>query len=214
MRVSNNLAKDSERNLYFRGLKRSRVSCAGLDPAEAGAILVSEIQQLSANQIEERLEEFIELLQLTVNQGASIGWLAPLSRQDASSYWQSVSEQVEAGEKVLILAEQDGRIAGAVQLALEPRENGNHRAEVQKLMVHPDFRRQGIAERLMNRLERAAMEAERSLLVLDVRKGDGAEALYQKLGYIHVGDITAYARSSNLQLDDCAFYYKLLGGKA
>lgn len=94
-------------------------------------------------------------------------------------------------------------------MGLESRENGNHRAEVQKLMVHPEARRQGIARQLMEALDTAAREANRSLLVLDVRKGDPAETLYQKMRYTHVGDIPDYARSET-GLDATSFYYKLL----
>ena len=97
-----------------------------------------------------------------------------------------------------------------MQLALEPRKNGDHRAEVQKQMVHPDHRRRGVARQLMYALEQAARTSNRSLLLLDVRKDGPAESLYGKMGYVHVGDIPEYARSSNMQLDASAFYYKII----
>lgn len=168
------------------------------------------ITHFSPKKIETHLPEFIDMLTLTVNAGASIGWLAPLAAEDAQAYWQNVMAQVESGDKILLVAEKDNIVVGAVQLGLESRANGNHRAEVQKLMVHPDYRRQGIASQLMEQLDTLARNANLSLLVLDVRKSDPAETLYQQMGFTHVGDIPNYARSSNMQLDATAFYYKEL----
>jgi GNAT superfamily N-acetyltransferase len=67
---------------------------------------------------------------------------------------------------------------GAVQLDLAERPNALYRAEVMKLFVHRRARRQGIGRILMGAVELAAMEAGRSLLVLDTRKGDPSEQLY------------------------------------
>lgn len=168
------------------------------------------IKSFSATEINDHISEIIDMLKLAVDGGASIGWLAPLSEADAKDYWLSVQAQVEAGNKILLVAQQDERVVGAVQIALESRRNGDHRGEVQKLVVHMSYRRQGIARQLMERLDAIAKQANRSLLVLDVRKGDPAETLYQKMGYIHVGDIPAYARNNDDGFDATALYYKSL----
>jgi len=168
------------------------------------------ITQFSSAQITAHIHELIDMLKLTVDNGASIGWLAPLSESDAQDYWLTVQSQVEDGNKILLVAQQEDRVVGAVQIALEPRKNGNHRGEVQKLMVHMDYRRQGIARQLMEKLNTSAREANRRLLVLDVRKSDPAETLYQQMGYIHVGDIPEYARNNDLGFDATALYYKQL----
>ena len=168
------------------------------------------ISHVSAKQLKALLSQFADMLKLTVDEGASIGWIPPLKETEAIEYWHVVAEQIAEGSKILIVAQQTETIVGAVQLGLETRENGNHRAEVQKLMVHPEYRRQGIARQLMAEIEPAAKSADRTLLVLDVRKGDPAEALYQQMGFVHVGDIPDYARSTETQLDTTAYYYKQL----
>ena len=50
----------------------------------------------------------------------------------------------------------------AMSVVWAPQENQPHRAEVRKLLVHPDCRRLGIARRLMAKLERCAGEIARS----------------------------------------------------
>jgi len=168
------------------------------------------ITQFSPEQLKNKLPAFATMLKLTVDEGASIGWLPPIKETQAVEYWHSIAEQITADSKILIVALQGETVVGAVQLGLESRENGNHRAEVQKLMVHPAYRRQGIARQLMEKIDPTAKQANRSLLVLDVRKGDPAETLYQQMGFSHVGDIPDYARSTETQFDTTAYYYKQL----
>lgn len=61
----------------------------------------------------------------------------------------------------------DGVLAGYVMLNLTGKgyETGPHRGEVEKLLVHPNFRRMGVAKRVMGLLEEAAREEGTWLLV-------------------------------------------------
>jgi ribosomal protein S18 acetylase RimI-like enzyme len=155
---------------------------------------------------EATLPQLVDLLVATVDDGASIGFLPPLAPAEAEAYWRGV-----LGHGVLLwVAERDGRIVGSAQLHLCLRQNGLHRAEVAKLMVHPDARRQGIARRLMEAVESAARRHERSLLILDTREGDPSNDLYRSLGYLEFGRAPRYARSGDGGLDASVFYYKEL----
>ena len=62
-------------------------------------------------------------------------------------------------------------------------------------MVHPDFRRIGIALKLMETLETLARERNRTLLTLKSRSGDKAGLLYQSLGYRIVITPPEYSRN-------------------
>ena len=133
-------------------------------------------------------------------------------KAEAAAYWLSVVDAIRTDNRILIVAFFEGKIAGAVQLALESRANGNHRAEVMKLMVHNRARRNGIGEALMRRVEEVARRRGRSLIVLDTRSGcqDAAEKLYDKLGYRKAGIIPRYARSACGTLHDTVFMYREL----
>lgn len=156
--------------------------------------------------IEPQLELFAEMLIAVVHDGASIGFLPPLDKQEARAYWQSVPDPAT----ILLAAEVNGQLAGTVQVQLCTKPNGLHRAEIAKLMVHPDYRRLGIARQLMQQAEQIAAEAGRLLLVLDTREGDPSNRLYQSLGYIQAGQIPQFARSEDGSLDATNLYYKLL----
>jgi len=171
---------------------------------------MTQVEQITAAQAEAQLAALIALLQNVVDDGASIGFIAPLSRVEAREYWLGILPAIVQGNKLLFITKSDDQIVGSVQLALEPRANGRHRAEVQKLMVHTAYRGHGLSRHLMATLEAAARANQRSLLVLDTRGGDVAEGIYQKLGYQLVGTIPQYARSSDGNLHDTVFYYRLL----
>ncbi len=167
--------------------------------------MIDEIALLEIKSMEPSiLEPLSELLISVVEDGASIGFLPPLKKDDALRYWQ---EAIQPGVKVWIAIKND-KIVGTVQLHLAMKPNASHRAEVAKLMVHPGYRRNGIAKLLMQTIEDTARTEGRSLLVLDTRSGDPSNHLYKSLGYIEAGRIPNYAKSSNGSLDDTIFYYK------
>ena len=153
----------------------------------------------------------VDLLPDTVNGGASVGFLPPISRADAEAYWLEVHEALRSGARRLLVARQGDRVVGTVQLDPSMRSNGLHRAEVMKVMVHPHARRQGLARRLMEEIERVARADGRTLLVLDTRQGEPSEALYDTLGYVRAGVIPGYARSADGTLHATVVFYKTLG---
>ncbi len=157
------------------------------------------------------MPELVGLLQDAVVGGASVGFLLPVSREEAVAYWESVVAALAEGSRVLLIARRpDGAVVGTVQLDLAMRANGRHRAEVSKLMVHSSARRQGIGRALMLALEEQARRLGRTTLVLDTRQGDPSERLYRSLGYQFAGAIPRYARSADGTLHTTAFYYRLL----
>ncbi len=168
------------------------------------------IYRLTPQTILPELPKLTSLLQDAVTNGASIGFLLPLSDEDALAYWQDVTKAIEGPHRIILIAKVENDLAGTVQLDLSSRANGSHRAEIAKLMVHTSFRGQGIAQALMNSIEAEAKSAGRTTLVLDTREGDPSEKLYTKLGYQRAGIIPEYARSTNGQFHSTVFMYKLL----
>jgi ribosomal protein S18 acetylase RimI-like enzyme len=162
--------------------------------------IISELSEMS----EKRLGSLAVLLVEVVDEGASIGFLPPLSITEATSYW----SQVINDEVILWIAERNGETVGSVQLHLCSRPNGTHRAEIAKLMVHPHVRRKGLGHILMAAAEERAKEENRSLLVLDTRAGDPSNRLYRSMNYIEAGRIPRYAKSADGELHDTVYYYK------
>lgn len=168
------------------------------------------VEILTAGTARAALPGLIGVLEDAVAGGASIGFLPPLAPGEARAYWKSVVDAVERGATALLVARRDGDVLGTVQLHLEDRANGRHRAELAKLMVHRAHRRQGIGARLMAAAERDARARGLTTLLLDTRLGDESERLYRACGWTFVGSIPRYARSANGVLDANAIYYRLL----
>lgn len=168
--------------------------------------------RFSAADIRAHQAEFVDLLCDTVDNGASVNFIAPLDPAFAAAFWEKVAAAVEAGERIVIAAlDADQRVVGSAQLALAMQPNGVHRAEVQKVFVHSRARKQGIGQQLMTRLESEARTANRSLLVLDTERGSDAERLYTRAGYTRVGVIPQFALNHDgTMLIDTVLFYKLL----
>lgn len=164
---------------------------------------------LDAQQAREAIPALYEVLRGCVAQGASVGFV-DTSHETLNRFWQDVIYSLACGDKQLLVARQADRVVATVMVVLAMPPNGAHRAEIAKLLVHPDARRQGIARELMQRAETRARDAGRTLLVLDTRSGDTAEPLYLSLGWQTAGQIPFYACSTEGVLDATTLMYKRL----
>ena len=162
---------------------------------------------------EEHVVALADVLIDCVEGGASVSFMHPLTRERATAFWRRVAADVEAGSRVLIVAEDDGGICGTVQLVLDLPENQPHRAELVKMLVHRRARRQGLGAALMQAAESAALECGRTLLVLDTVTGDAGERLYARLGWMRVGEIPRYALMPNGEPCSTTVFYRDLVGE-
>lgn len=150
------------------------------------------------------------LLTDCVNSGASIGFIAPISKTDTACYWSNVQEHINQNTTYLFIALDEYEVVGAVQLSLSTKANAKHRGEIEKLMVKQSHRKQKIATRLMQAVEKQALDLNLTLLILDTREGDVSEKLYRQLDYINAGVIPKFASNSDATYSGTAIYYKLL----
>jgi GNAT superfamily N-acetyltransferase len=152
------------------------------------------------------------ILHAVVHGGAGVSFILPFSLDDARAFWRdAVLPGVMARRRRLLVARVDGRIAGTVQLDPAWAPNQPHRAEVLKLLVHPEARRRGIARSLMVALEELARANGWTLLTLDTWTGQAGERLYRSLGYTAIGSIPRFARGSTTpELEPATFMYKEL----
>ena len=147
-----------------------------------------------------------------VEAGASVSFLAPLPRATAVAFWEATLAATARGERIVLVAEDvaDGRLLGTVQLILLMPQNQPHRADVAKMLVRRDARRQGVGAALMRGLERAATDASRTLLVLDTVSGSDAARLYERLGWERCGEIPGYALMPDGQPCATTYYFRRL----
>ena len=170
------------------------------------------VRRIGADEAHACIEALADVLIDCVEGGASVSFMLPLARSTALAFWRGVAEGVQRGERVLLVAEDEqGRIVGTVQLITAQPENQPHRAEVAKMLVRHSARRRGVAQQLMAALDEAAIEAGKTVLVLDTVTGGDAERLYARAGWQRVGVVPNFALMPTGELCGTTFFYKHLG---
>ena len=169
-----------------------------------------ELWDPGAESVSEDIEMLGEVLHACVHAGASVSFVLPFTHEGATAFWRDqVLPAVHEGTRRVVLARLGGRIAGTVQLDLATPPNQPHRAEVKKLLVHPEARRRGIATMLMSAVHEQARKDRRTLLTLDTVAGGAAEASYKSLGYVTVGVIPGFALNFDSRvLESTTIMYK------
>ena len=146
-----------------------------------------------------------------VEGGASVSFMHPLTRDRAVAFWRQVARGVALGERAVLAAEDAQGVCGTVQLVLAQPENQPHRADLAKMLVHRRARHRGLGTALMRAAEATARECGKTLLVLDSVTGGDAARLYERLGWVRVGDIPGYALMARGGLCSTTVYYRDLG---
>ena len=155
------------------------------------------IQKLAPQDISTYLPELTQTLIKTVEGDGAVGFVLPIEQATAEGFWlNNIQPALRSGERIMLAAFIDDEFAGTGQLIVGMPNNQPHRAEISKLMVHPAFRRRGVARQIMVALEQEAVDLGRSLITLDTRTGDNAEPLYKSLGYKTAGIIPNYAKNA------------------
>ena len=146
-----------------------------------------------------------------VEGGASVSFMHPMTREKADRFWRSISASAASGERLVLIAEDDVGIVGTVQVVFDMPENQPHRGDVAKMLVHRRARRLGVGAALLAAAERSALEAGKTLLVLDTASGD-AERLYARQGWQRCGYIPNYALMPDGAPCATTIFFKALSG--
>ncbi|WP_321869968.1 GNAT family N-acetyltransferase [Burkholderia ubonensis] len=169
------------------------------------------IRRVSGDDVTTYIDALSDVLIDCVEGGASVSFMLPISRDTAARFWRQVADGVVRGERILLVAERaDGRVVGTVQLITALPENQPHRADVAKMLVHRDARRQGVGARLMAAADDAARAAGKAVLVLDTVTGSDAARLYERAGWQRVGDVPNYALMPDGRYCATTFFHKQL----
>jgi GNAT superfamily N-acetyltransferase len=165
------------------------------------------IRLLTTAEAEAAVPRLAELLLDAVASGASVGFLASLTRAGAERFW--ASHVADPASRVLS-AEIGGVLVGTASLVLAAKDNQRHRADVVKLIVDRSARRAGVASALMAAIDEVARAEGRTTLVLDTATGTDAERLYTTLGWVRVGSVPDYADMPDGTPAGTTFFFKHL----
>lgn len=169
------------------------------------------IRLLTPAEADDARPDLVDLLFDCVQGGASVNFVQPMTREKSEAWWQGALASHARNERLILVAEENGRIDGSVQIVPAGQENQPHRADIAKLLVHRRARRNGLGAALMQAAEAEAKRLGRTLLTLDTEAGSAGERLYQRLGWTMFGQVPAYATTADgNHRQTCSFFYKLL----
>ena len=167
-----------------------------------------EIGALSASP--ETIESLSRLLIDAVAGGAGVSFMHPLTPASARYFWRNAFERQARADCLILGASDKGAFLGTITLILDMPENQPHRGEISKVIVDAGARRRGIARALLQYAEEEARLRARTLLVLDAVTDSAAAILYERCGWIKVGNIPDYAYLPHGTLWPTTVFYKRL----
>ena len=132
----------------------------------------------------------INILNMTADHVSQVAALEAICFRDPWSE-KSVASELTNPLSLWLVALDGDRVAGYVG-----SQSVQGESDMMNVAVHPDSRRQGIAEQLCLALVEALKEKGNHCLTLEVRaSNDPAKALYEKLGFTQVGLRKNYYRN-------------------
>ena len=122
-----------------------------------------------------------------------VSQVAELEKICFSDPWSepSIASELNNPLALWLVATEEGRVVGYVGSQTVMGET-----DMMNVAVHPDFRRQGIAEGLVEELVSELKRLESGCLTLEVRaSNEPAQKLYEKLGFFQIGKRPNYYRN-------------------
>ncbi|WP_010362320.1 GNAT family N-acetyltransferase [Pseudoalteromonas citrea] len=166
----------------------------------------SHIKQLTS--LAQYKAQLTDLLYKCIKSGASLGFNIDVDKQQLSAYWEETNTQLQS--RMFLGYFIKNTLVGCVHYTQCQKQNGLHRAEIEKLLVHPQYQRLGVASALMHSIENEATKQGIELLVLDTQTGDKSEYFYQKVKYTKSGVTPHFVSDSKGGFFSTSYYFKIL----
>ena len=125
------------------------------------------------------------MMNITEMNASHVPQVAQLEQLCFADPWseKSIASELTSKWSYWLVAVEDDRVVGYIG-----SQSSIDESDVMNVAVHPDYRRKGIAENLINHLVEELKNRGSHALLLEVRASNApAIALYEKLGFLQVG---------------------------
>ena len=154
-------------------------------PAGVGFIQLTDAGQVTP----ERRQALIDCWMEVANAGGAVGFaFPPVDAGQVGPVADRLIADLDPGYNRILLAEDDGVLAGWLNLSRHRDRVVPHWGTVKRVQTRLSFRRRGIGVALMNEVRRIARdEMGLEQLHLEARGGQGLEDFYGRLGWKEIG---------------------------
>jgi ribosomal protein S18 acetylase RimI-like enzyme len=142
----------------------------------------------------ESAEAIVSLVNCAARDGGTLGYLEPLQEEEAARLVLNLQRRIVIGESRVLLGRAGRTPAFLAILTRNSMPTCRHRAELSKGVVDPRFRGRGLVQLGFRAIVEMAEELGIQQLVLDVREGTRAHALWRRYGFTTYGVLDDYAR--------------------
>jgi len=157
--------------------------------------LSCELQWQWVDQLDGNLKaQITDLINRVLQRETTIGFPSPLDDREASELLAGLDESLKSGTKYLLIAKAGDQIVAHVILTPHPLPNCAHQIEVSRLVICPSFRGTGLLTQIAQKLVLKSEILGRSLMLLDVREGTLAHALWKSWKFKEYGRLPDYAK--------------------
>ena len=165
------------------------------------------VEELGAPEVAAAADEFAHLLLDAHASGMALGLSTPLTAERAAEEWRTTAERLHPDDRILLVAREQGRIVGTVQIVRAAADNGRHRAEIQRFAVSAAMRGRGIGRLLLEAAVARARTMGLTLLWLSTHADTDSDRIYARLGWTRMGVMPGFATSPDGTIVGNVFYY-------
>lgn len=152
------------------------------------------------------IKKYMDLTNNVIRKSHSIGFLESL---DFDTTKELLMGKIMKPMSALVVAYDDGTLIGTGYLGPSGYATTRHYGEISKVMVDPNTQGRGIGKKIMDELEKKAIEIGFTHLLLDTWDIDHIIKFYKKCGYAQVGIIPEFINYNGEFHDSYIFAKKL-----
>ncbi|MCK5284050.1 MAG: GNAT family N-acetyltransferase [Alphaproteobacteria bacterium] len=159
------------------------------------------------------LNDLCDATKSSIKDGGGFGWIKSPSHDVLERFWNGV---LIMPARILLVARLDNVICGTCQLWKPPQNNEaqKHAVQLTTNFIAPWARGYGLAEMLIEKAEKVALQEGFKVINLDVRETmESAISLYESMEYTRIGMHPYYACVDNKILKGY-YYYKIIDKKS
>jgi len=150
-------------------------------------------------------EEWIKLLSVTVDEDSILGFNQAffINNDLVSKYIGQTRADIQRGNIALLVATYKKKIIVCCTLKFSHQQTSHHICDLQKGLIHPDYRRNGLLEKSLAYIASVCIKRNIELITLDVRSNSIGHKIWNKCGFSTYGELEDYSRFNGKSYSGC-----------